>query len=179
MGKLISICVRSPLFQLTNWTIFSPHKGDFLKRTSKKVIILWAMVILWMTIIFWFSNQPVHQSDELSRGITRVIVEVIEKVATDDDFDISSFNHIVRKNAHFLIYLILGVLVSSALKSSGVIGIRNVLISILICILYAMSDEYHQLFVPGRGGQIKDVMIDSAGAIVGVSVRRISWKVGK
>lgn len=38
----------------------------------------------------------------------------------------------------------------------------------MICILYAISDEVHQLFVPGRGGQVRDVIIDSAGAIAGI-----------
>ncbi|MFP5109854.1 VanZ family protein [Neobacillus sp. C211] len=39
-----------------------------------------------------------------------------------------------------------------------------------ICVLFAVSDEFHQLFVAGRGAQVKDVFIDSAGAIVGIVI---------
>lgn len=78
------------------------------------------------------------------------------------------YNSLLRKNAHFFAYLILGILVSKGLKSFGVVGFKNMVISIIICVLYAMSDEFHQLYVSGRGGQLKDVVIDSTGAIVGI-----------
>lgn len=74
----------------------------------------------------------------------------------------------IRKTAHFSVYLLLGVLVMNALRRSGVIGLKAVALAIGICVLYAVSDEVHQLFVPGRGGQARDVLIDSAGAILGI-----------
>lgn len=49
-------------------------------------------------------------------------------------------------------------------------GFKAFTLALGICILYAISDEFHQLFVPGRGGQIRDVLIDSTGAIVGVAI---------
>lgn len=55
--------------------------------------------------------------------------------------------------------------------SAGTMSRRNLIISILswaFCILYAASDELHQLFVPGRAGLITDVCIDSAGALLGI-----------
>ena len=86
------------------------------------------------------------------------------------DFDIEGFNHIVRKNAHFFAYLMLGILVIYALRKSGVYGYRSVVIALGVCVLYAVSDEVHQLFVPGRGGQVQDVIIDSAGVSVGIGL---------
>ena len=50
---------------------------------------------------------------------------------------------------------------------------RCIVYSLLICILYATSDELHQVFIPGRGAQVKDVIIDSAGACVGILVYMI------
>ena len=94
---------------------------------------------------------------------------IIERVTSDIDFDVSNFNHIIRKNAHFFAYLILGILVINALKSNGLKGSKSILIALAICILYAISDEVHQLFIPGRAGQVRDVIIDSAGAIVGIN----------
>lgn len=77
-------------------------------------------------------------------------------------------HHFIRKNAHFFIYLILGVLVKYALNSTGISGFKSIVISLLICVAYAFTDEIHQLFVPGRGGQLSDVGIDSCGAGLGI-----------
>ena len=66
----------------------------------------------------------------------------------------------------------------SCLISSGVVGLKNIGMAILICVLYAISDGVHQLFVPGRGGQVKDVLIDSAGTISGILVYRMIDKRG-
>ncbi|KAF1086286.1 VanZ like family protein [Sporotomaculum syntrophicum] len=128
----------------------------------------WTAVLLWMALIINFSSQVAEQSNQLSTGITEIIVKTVEKIAPEAEFDIKSFNHIIRKNAHFFVYLILGILVINALRRSGVHGYRSVVITVGVCALYAISDEIHQLFVPGRGGQVKDVFIDSAGASVGV-----------
>jgi VanZ family protein len=49
----------------------------------------------------------------------------------------------------------------------------------VICVLCAMLDEFHQLFVPGRGAQVKDVIIDTVGAIVGIGVCGIWGKLIK
>lgn len=144
-------------------------------------IISWVAVILWMALIFYFSQQQATSSNELSTGITGVIIPTVEKIAPDMDADLGGFNHIVRKNAHFLIYLVFGVLVINALRRRGVHGYyRGIVQTILICALYAISDEVHQLFVNGRGPQVKDVFIDSAGAIVGISLFcLINWILNK
>lgn len=135
----------------------------------KRKVISWLLVILWMALIFYLSHQPATESNSLSTGITERIVFIIERVTSDIDFDVSNFNHIIRKNAHFFAYLILGILVYNALKNNGIKGSKRFLIALAICILYAISDEVHQLFIPGRAGQVKDVIIDSAGATVGIS----------
>ena len=133
-------------------------------------IISWGAVILWMGFIFYLSHQPATVSNELSTGVTEVIVRTIEKVAPNKEFDIKRFNHIIRKNAHFFIYLVLGVFVINAFRASGVYGYRGMALALLVCVLYAISDEVHQMFIPGRGPGIKDVLIDSAGAMVGIGI---------
>jgi len=138
--------------------------------SKKRIIILlsWIAVILWMLLIFNLSSQTADHSDKLSKGIVAVVVEMIEKVAHGFDIDTSGFNHIIRKLAHFFAYLVLGVLVMNALSQSGVSGMRACVFALGICTLYAVSDEVHQLFVPGRSGQAMDVLIDSAGAVAGM-----------
>ena len=134
----------------------------------KRKIYPWVLVVLWMALIFYLSHKPATESNELSKGITEIIVETVEKVTTDVDIEVERFNHIVRKNAHFFSYLVLGILVTNGLISSEIK--RYIGYALLICVLYAISDEIHQIYVPGRSGQIKDVVIDSAGALSGIGM---------
>lgn len=137
-------------------------------RTIK--ILSWTAVILWLVLIFYLSNQPVHQSNGLSKKVTEIVVETVEKVVPNAELNMNRMNHLLRKNAHFFAYLVLGVLVMNALNRSGVRGAKKILLALIFCVLYAISDEFHQLFVPGRGAQVKDVLIDSAGAVVGIGL---------
>lgn len=138
--------------------------------TNRKTILPWVLVILWMALIFYLSHQPVVESNNLSTGITEVVADTLEKVKPDIKINLGRLNHIIRKNAHFFAYLILGVLVLNGLRSSGVGGFKAIALALIICVLYAISDEVHQLFVPGRGGQVRDVLIDSIGAVVGIGM---------
>ncbi|AGA70570.1 putative integral membrane protein [Desulfitobacterium dichloroeliminans LMG P-21439] len=136
-------------------------------------VVSWTAVFLWMAIIFYLSAQVATQSDELSQGIAEKLFSVIAKAFPWLSGEYIQANFIVRKSAHFLSYLMMGLLTMNALRRSGVKGLRLVAIAIVICVLYAISDEVHQLFVPGRSGQIKDVLIDSGGAIVGTVFHRL------
>jgi VanZ family protein len=75
---------------------------------------------------------------------------------------------IITVIAHVSEYFVLGALVTNAMKTSKVPRFKVFIFSVLICVFYAISDEVHQLFVPGRGAQMMDVLIDSAGAIAGI-----------
>ncbi|AOY75613.1 VanZ family protein [Clostridium formicaceticum] len=138
---------------------------------SKRVIIIsWISVLFWMGLIFYSSSRPAIQSKEMSRGVTEIVLQTIERVAPDRaaELDMGRLHHLIRKNAHFFSYLVLGVLVLNALRRGGVVGFKGVVIAFIICAMYAVSDEVHQLYVPGRSGEIRDVFIDSAGATVGI-----------
>ena len=144
-----------------------------LKRQQLQIILSWIAVLLWMFLIFVLSAQPAPRSNGLSQKVTEVIIEKVGllvpldiKTSTTIDL-IKRFNHIVRKCAHVSEYFVLGALVTNAMKTSKVVKFKALIFSVLICILYAISDELHQLFVPGRGAQVMDVLIDSAGAIAG------------
>lgn len=143
-----------------------------MPKDKKQIILLisWTAVIFWLVLIFYLSAQPVAKSDGLSKKVTRVVVETAEKVVPRANFNLSRMNHLVRKNAHFFSYLILGILMINAMRRSGVDGPKAFIFSYLFCVLYAISDEFHQLFVPGRGAQGKDVIIDSAGALLGIGM---------
>ncbi|WKA57732.1 VanZ family protein [Planococcus shenhongbingii] len=131
-------------------------------------MLSWTLVALWMALIFSLSHQPASQSSEMSSDITEAILSAVEKAVPDLEGNMDSAEHIVRKNAHFIIYLILGALTVNALRTSGTRHNRRTVFAIGICVLYAMSDEFHQLYVPGRSGELRDVWIDSSGAAAGV-----------
>lgn len=105
-----------------------------------------------------------------------MIITIVEVVSPDTNVFMESSHHFVRKNAHFFIYFVLGILVLRVLRVSKFPGNKDLGLALLICVIYAICDELHQLFVPGRGAQVKDVFIDSAGAFVGIWIYR--WLLG-
>ncbi|MBT2661658.1 VanZ family protein [Bacillus sp. ISL-45] len=131
-------------------------------------LLAWGAVLLWCVLIFSLSAQPAAVSNELSKGVTEAMIEHAEKVVPDGELNIGRLNHIVRKNAHFFLYLILGILVLNALRQSGKKGKGAYALALLISVLYSMTDEFHQLYVAGRGAHVRDVLIDSAGVVVGL-----------
>lgn len=133
------------------------------------IVSAWIIVIFWMVVIFKFSAQVAKDSNQLSKGVTVVVVQVIEKVTPNRQLNPQTMNHIIRKNAHFSIYLILGVLILHALKRTRIETWRSAKIAFFCCLMYAIVDEMHQILIPGRSGQIKDVLIDMAGASVGIA----------
>lgn len=146
-----------------------------LNKHRAKVIVSWLLVAVWLILIFNFSAQPAQQSNSLSTGVTEKVVKAAKVVTHSKDLNMENVNHVIRKCAHFLNYFILGILVLNALalSNSRQLKWKNVLFAILICALYAGSDEFHQIFVPGRGPQIKDVFIDSSGSLAGIVIYEI------
>lgn len=98
------------------------------------------------------------------------IIDIIERACLVSNINIELFNYVIRKFTHLLDYLILRILVINVFKYSGIVGIKAMVITLSMCILYAISDEVHQLFVDGRGGQVGDVVLDGFGALVGTGV---------
>ena len=143
-----------------------------------KKIILWILVISWALMIFMFSHQPADLSDGVSLSIGEQIIKIAVSlniidipITADADGGIEalaeSINHFIRKTAHFMIFLIFGVLVF--LLSGCYKDIKpSLLISLAVCFLYAVSDEVHQIFIPGRAGMIKDVFLDFSGSVTGI-----------
>lgn len=132
-------------------------------------ILLWFLTIGWMSVIFGFSSQNSGQSS----GISRTLAELLSDIVMRKPFyDLSieeqnTLEFIVRKFAHFSEYAILGVLLASLVmvyyKSIYWYGVVAI-----FCFFYAVTDEWHQSFVPGRVPAWKDICIDSAGAVTGI-----------
>lgn len=137
-----------------------------------------ALAILWMAMMFFFSGQDGDTSSDLSRTVTEYIVSVIKPRNSSEAF--FSIHFFVRKTAHFTEYAILGVLWSLVLATYPRLKGSRGLIALIISILWAVLDEFHQSFVSGRTPAITDVCIDSAGALFGILITAAAfWLFGK
>ena len=135
----------------------------------KKIIKIF-LVLLCMTIIFVLSNDTAYESSNKSNSIIVDISEMIlnRKLTTKEkELYTSKFDFWIRKAAHLIIYIILGILVISLLKEYMIINKKSIIFSIIIVMLYSISDEIHQAFVPGRSCELRDIIIDSSGGIIG------------
>lgn len=141
-----------------------------MDNRRRYLIVSWMAVLIWAALIFWFSAQPAQDSDHLSRGLTSIIADLLDGLLGDFPFNLNSANNYLRKCAHFLVYFVLGFLVKNGFRASGYSAGKGFVIALAVCFLYAVSDELHQFFVPGRGAQLSDVMLDSFGALVGIGL---------
>lgn len=127
-------------------------------------------------MIFSLSSQNSEQSSRTSGGLIATVAELFYP-----DFDglteeeqtkvIESFQFIVRKTAHFSIYGVLGFLSFLTFVSYRRLRlILRFLLSAAVCLIYAVSDEIHQFFVPGRSCELRDVCIDFCGALLAITV---------
>lgn len=141
-----------------------------MERHSKfSSFMLWVPVVLWMILIFYLSHQPSTASNELSSGVMMLTVNTLNNV-TPIELDLGILHQLIRKSAHFFAYLILGVFVLRALKNYQGHDVKKIGLALILCVVYASSDEIHQLFIPGRSGEVRDVMIDSTGALTGLLI---------
>ena len=147
------------------------------KTANMHIIVLaWIIVGAWMGLIFYLSAQPGSISGQLSGGITDKVIRLVAAIFPQLQIDTEVFHYFVRKNAHFIAYMSLALFVLNAIRRSGVYRIRGCIVAFVICVLYAIGDEVHQIFVPGRSGQVTDVIIDSIGALTGIGLYLIICK---
>lgn len=153
-----------------------------LSLKKKKQIFLDIIVILcWMGIVFTFSSQVGKVSTNLSGSISEKIVEFVhrgeELTKKEKTALVKKYNHVIRKMAHYTIYLIGGIAIIVLINDITDKRWLSVTITTLIGFLYASSDEIHQYFVAGRDARFTDVLIDTAGVITGILLYLIFIKV--
>lgn len=156
---------------------------------NKKCLISLFVVILWMCLIFFMSSMNTNESNSKSKGTINQIIEkgvsttnglgITDKHPSESKIKsiIEKINPILRKVSHAGEFMVLTLLVIFALKTCGIKGNKIYLIALVICFLYACTDEYHQTFVNGRTGQFTDVLIDTAGGAIGCAIVLIKNKV--
>ena len=153
--------------------------GTFKKLRQNKKVFHSILVIIWMFVIFNFSSQNGPKSTNTSDVVTSMVVNVTTSVTNKNvsreevKKRVEDSTFLVRKMAHFTEYLILGVLVLQLLSDYTKINKRMLIVSLIICYLYAVSDEVHQIFIPGRTAKVLDTFIDGTGSLVGITIYSI------
>ena len=142
--------------------------------------LFWSLTAALMIFIFYMSAQTSAQSSEISGGLIEEIAHIINKNYPNlDDVAkvafIESLQDIVRTLAHFCEFSLLGFLGFYSMYFT-LIGKKILLWSTFMGWIYSLSDEIHQLFVPGRAFQIKDILVDWSGVLLGAALAFILWK---
>ena len=152
-------------------------KYNIIKKTGDslfKKIVLWILVISCMSVIFFFSSQTAKDSRKVSSGFITAVIKFFDFNDALTAIQINNIKKqctfIVRKGAHFSLYGLLGLLLYMLLTEYGLSGVRNSCLAVFISFLYACTDELHQNFVIGRSCEVRDIIIDSVGALTGCMI---------
>jgi hypothetical protein len=122
-------------------------KVELLMSRLLKAFMLWVPPIVWGIVIFSFSSSQIPPVSETHWQ-----------------------EFLIKKTAHVIEYSIFAVFIFRALRGSGVLSRRAFFISVLICVIYALTDEFHQSFTPGREPTLRDVTIDSLASFFSLSM---------
>lgn len=132
----------------------------------KKIISI-LLVLIWMLFIFFQSSDNGEKSQGKTDYIITKIVTTFTNIKENDkrmDNIKEKISFPIRKCAHFFEYFVLSFLIMNMFYTFK-INKYTLITCAIICILYAISDEVHQLFSDGRSGQISDVLLDSSASL--------------
>lgn len=122
----------------------------------------YGLLAVWLIVIYLFSNQVATNSSALSGSVVETIKPWFQSIPE------SILTFLTRKSAHIGLYFVLGLITYSIAIEYRWRAKQQIIYSWLFVTGYAITDEIHQLFVPGRSGEVRDVLIDSIAGLVGI-----------
>lgn len=134
------------------------------------------LLIACMVFVFCMSSQNADESSGTSGRVIRLVLKLVypnfEELSSEEVGElIASMQFVIRKGAHFSIYAVMGFLSFLSMGTYIAIPFKfRLLMSSLICLLYSISDEIHQTFIPGRSGELRDVCIDFCGSLLAITL---------
>lgn len=133
---------------------------------KKKHFIIFILV-LWHIFIFSNSLMPAEVSSSQSNAVVDAVKPVVDVLAPNLAHE--TLSHLVRKSAHIFQFMVLGLLLYATYKDNFK---KYILILVISShgLITAICDEFIQYFVPGRGAQVTDVLIDMLGLLIGISL---------
>ena len=144
----------------------------------RKVYLI--LTVVWMAVIFSFSAKPGDESEIQSLRAGKIVCSIFvpgyENMSEQEQISMAeNIDYPVRKAAHATAYAILAGFILGIVVTS-LINWKHLLEVVFVVVVYASTDEFHQLFVPGRNGQFIDVVIDGVGALIGVLIVFLVYK---
>ena len=142
---------------------------------NKKAVIFWLLTFMIMAVIFHFSSQTAVESTVVSVGFSERLLRAFLSITkmTEEEIAVTAkmMDGMIRVVAHYSIFLLLGITCYlAAYFTKRRTHIYKSLYSVGICVAYAVFDEIHQFFVPGRTFQVSDILTDTAGVITGTAI---------
>lgn len=147
----------------------------YTKKRLIFLIISWLLVALWMTFIFMMSHDNGEQSIGRSDGLLKTLILTFNPNIGDIELDMlmTKLSGVIRVLAHMFMYFTLYILVANSLYLHNLPLKKVYIIAFIVTVLYAISDELHQYFIPMRSASVIDVITDTAGAIIGMVYHNI------
>ncbi len=143
------------------------------RKPYLKYLFLFAAIGISIAI-FLFSAQSGTASLQISDGFTVSALQFFPNMKGNNAETLlqiaKSLAFIVRKTAHFAIYLALGITVFGTVYQFTQTKKKSIVATMGYCFFYAITDEIHQYFVPGRSARVFDVCVDATGALTGVCI---------
>mgnify|MGYP005790170019 CR=1 FL=1 len=137
-------------------------------------VLLVVLIFINFVVTFGFSGQSGTESSGVSRKVTLFLLNIWgnydEPLNEEQEQEVQNIEHIVRKVAHFSIYALLGFLLMGLASTYNICNKKKIILSLIVGILYASLDEFHQSFIPGRTALVTDVLIDTAGTTTGIII---------
>lgn len=138
-----------------------------MQRLRSSISVPWLVASVAITLAIWANSMvPGADSSQVSHGVLDMVRAFLLDVGIPAQW-VSHF--LIRKLGHFTEYMALGISVSAALDRRAHLDTVRVLSIVSTVLIVASLDEVIQLFVPGRCGQVADVLLDCMGAIAGVA----------
>ena len=152
-----------------------------MSENKKKIKYVKCIIaIICCIIIFSFSAAPATASTKQSKGLTYNVIKLLNgnKLTEKELVKLTKrVNPVIRKIAHFSIYMILAIFTYMFIEELNIKSKsekerlrKNIIYTCIFCIIYAIFDEIHQIYVPGRTGKVIDVIIDTLGACMGITI---------
>lgn len=144
-----------------------------MKKIIFRIILIMLLCLTFYTI-FQFSSENSIQSSSRSMKVMRKVVDIFPYTKNLNESTkikiVKKSQPIIRKLAHFSIYTLVGILIMTFMSTYKLLLFKKFSISTIVGLCYAISDEYHQSFVPGRSAEIRDVVIDTSGVVFGIII---------
>ncbi len=134
------------------------------KSVRVGTILLWIAALAWVAVLFFFSGQDANESGRLSLKVTEYVMRLFPSLP----FEFEQVHFFVRKTAHFCIFALEGFLLGLAMMKTLPEKWLGATLAVISCAVVAVLNEYHQSFSEGRSCELRDMIIDSCGALTGV-----------